>query len=208
MTFTCIECDTIYEKDRSKGEYPSRGMCRKCYQRWYRKHNKERIKETVKRYIEKNKEKHLAARRKINRRQRAEMSKEEKQAKNKREWESRKKRMTPEEREKRRQHSREYYQKNKERFREQRRTAFQRRRARQKQLPATLTHDQWLEILQSYDHRCAYCGQQFDKLTRDRIIPVVNGGGTTMHNIVPACRKCNRAKGMNPPPIPVQPVLL
>lgn len=50
-------------------------------------------------------------------------------------------------------------------------------------------------------HRCMYCGQMFDDraLTRDHIIPQVQGGPDTWVNVVAACRRCNNRKGGRTP---------
>jgi 5-methylcytosine-specific restriction endonuclease McrA len=57
-----------------------------------------------------------------------------------------------------------------------------------------LTFEQWQEILEKYDHRCAYCGVP-DARTMDHVVPVIKGGLHTSSNVVPACRKCNSSKG-------------
>jgi len=58
-----------------------------------------------------------------------------------------------------------------------------------------LTAAQWREILDRYDHRCAYCGERSDKLTMDHVVPISRGGEHTASNIVPACMSCNSSKG-------------
>ena len=63
-------------------------------------------------------------------------------------------------------------------------------------LPATLTEEQWQWLLDAYDHKCAYCGRpETDAtLTKEHVIPVSQGGGFTIWNIVPACQSCNSTK--------------
>lgn len=80
-----------------------------------------------------------------------------------------------------------------------------RRRARKKNLPATLTREEWEAIQLAYTHRCAYCGQRNKALTQDHVIPLSKGGGTTAQNIVPACLTCNLKKG---PRLPLRPLAL
>jgi len=61
----------------------------------------------------------------------------------------------------------------------------------------TLTAQEWLDILEAYHYRCAYCGIEFNcelLPTKDHIIPVSKGGNNTKDNIVPACRSCNSKK--------------
>lgn len=86
----------------------------------------------------------------------------------------------------------------------------QRRRAREANVPISdLTADQWREIQESYDHRCAYCLRKFKgRLTQEHITPISLGGSHTVWNIVPACQSCNSKKHTGPPLVPVQPLLL
>ena len=46
-------------------------------------------------------------------------------------------------------------------------------------------------------HVCAYCGDQFKArdLSRDHVIPRVQGGADTWSNVVSACKTCNQRKG-------------
>lgn len=91
---------------------------------------------------------------------------------------------------------------------EQKRDKEQRRRARKRELPATLTREQWAAILAAFKHKCAYCGAKGVKLQQDHVTPVSKGGGYTVENIVPACKSCNSKKRDKEPPRPVQTLLL
>lgn len=90
---------------------------------------------------------------------------------------------------------------NPEKVRANRRLSQQRRRARKRQLSSTLTAGQWAAIKAIYGNKCAYCGLKTRKLTQDHVIPVSRGGAYTAANIVPACGKCNSAKGTGDPPV-------
>ena len=68
------------------------------------------------------------------------------------------------------------------------------RRARLKNVEATLTHDEWAEILEYFGHACAYCLKTGIKLEQEHIEPVARGGGHTADNVIPACRSCNATK--------------
>jgi 5-methylcytosine-specific restriction endonuclease McrA len=58
---------------------------------------------------------------------------------------------------------------------------------------ATLTLPVWIETLDYYNRRCAYCETgPYDVL--EHLIPLTQGGGTTADNCVPACRSCNAQK--------------
>jgi hypothetical protein len=48
---------------------------------------------------------------------------------------------------------------------------------------------------------CMYCGQQFanSQLTRDHIVPRVQGGKDRWTNVVTACQRCNHFKGGRTP---------
>lgn len=62
-----------------------------------------------------------------------------------------------------------------------------------------LSDEDWLEILVRYDHRCFYCGDKKNKLTRDHVLAISRGGTDTIDNVVPACWSCNfkkRARGV------------
>lgn len=78
----------------------------------------------------------------------------------------------------------------------------QRRRARQRKLPATLTEIQWIEMKAHFNNECAYCGmteeqhyvEYNEQLHQEHFIPLSNGGEYTHNNIIPSCRKCNASK--------------
>jgi len=116
-------------------------------------------------------------------------------------------------------YAREWYQKNKERVRQKQREYYlkhkeacilktARYRARKAQLECSLTVEQWDTIKKIFRNRCAYCGKRTKRLEKEHVIPVVNGGSLTLHNIIPACRKCNATKADNLPNIPVKLILL
>lgn len=69
-----------------------------------------------------------------------------------------------------------------------------RHKQRKRNLPADLTPDQWLGILEKFNHQCCYCGQKVESLQQDHFIPVSKGGWYTEINIVPACPTCNASK--------------
>lgn len=53
------------------------------------------------------------------------------------------------------------------------------------------------EIFARDDHRCAYCGDQFENelLTVDHVQPRMRGGDGSGGNLVTACGACNARKG-------------
>jgi 5-methylcytosine-specific restriction endonuclease McrA len=48
-------------------------------------------------------------------------------------------------------------------------------------------------IFAEWSHACAYCTKPADTL--DHVVPRIAGGLTVAENLVPACRRCNGAKG-------------
>jgi 5-methylcytosine-specific restriction endonuclease McrA len=75
---------------------------------------------------------------------------------------------------------------------ERRKVKYHNTRASRANLPATLTLEQWLETLDHYNWRCAYCQGAYSVL--EHFIPLGHGEGTVWGNCVPACYKCNTLK--------------
>jgi len=65
-------------------------------------------------------------------------------------------------------------------------------RAIQANTSATLTLTEWLETLDHFQRKCAYCQGPYEVL--EHFVPLVLGGGTTRANCVPACARCNGKK--------------
>ena len=74
------------------------------------------------------------------------------------------------------------------------RVKFAQKRARKRGVEATLTAEEWFEIVASFGGKCAYCLVAMGD-TLDHVIPLSAGGGTTKDNCVPACWECNNRKG-------------
>ena len=71
------------------------------------------------------------------------------------------------------------------------------RRASEREMINTLTAQEWKNILEEYDYRCAYCGCKFtifNRETKDHVLPISKGGDNIKGNVVPACRSCNSKK--------------
>lgn len=67
------------------------------------------------------------------------------------------------------------------------------RRTRKEELPNTLTHEETVEILKTFEYKCSICEEDYEHL--DHFIPISSGhGGTTKENIVPMCASCNISK--------------
>jgi 5-methylcytosine-specific restriction endonuclease McrA len=68
-----------------------------------------------------------------------------------------------------------------------------RRRAREIGAVGNFTTAQWLELLERYERRCAYCGTEAP-LQADHRVPLSRGGTHDIENLLPACGPCNRRK--------------
>lgn len=56
----------------------------------------------------------------------------------------------------------------------------------------------WKDTVMYFRGKCSYCNRPQSrsvKLTKDHVVPVSKGGGTTKSNIVCACPSCNSSKG-------------
>jgi hypothetical protein len=69
----------------------------------------------------------------------------------------------------------------------------QRRNAKKRLLPASLTTKQWGTCLEYFYNKCCYCGKE-DSLTQDHFVPISQGGEYAANNIVPCCKSCNPSK--------------
>ena len=50
-------------------------------------------------------------------------------------------------------------------------------------------------IIEEWDSRCYICGEQFDNITLDHLVPKRAGGYTCRSNLAPCCALHNRQKG-------------
>lgn len=76
--------------------------------------------------------------------------------------------------------------------------ATHRERAYHRELMGFLSIRDWIETLEYFQWRCAYClDRPYEHL--DHFIPLTKGGHTLPNNCVPACLPCNRSKGQREP---------
>jgi hypothetical protein len=68
----------------------------------------------------------------------------------------------------------------------------QNQRAKQAGARHDLTMEQWLETLEYFDYKCAYCGEREYEVI-EHFLPV-HDAGSTVSNCVPACKRCNVMK--------------
>jgi len=74
------------------------------------------------------------------------------------------------------------------------RLIFQRYKAKKKDLPATLTKEQWEYCLSYFDHKDAYTGLPMEIISQDHFIPLSKGGWYTIDNIIPCEKSVNSSK--------------
>lgn len=76
--------------------------------------------------------------------------------------------------------------------------AYNRRKQREEILGNGITPDQWLEMMNFFDWKCAYSGESVSEndgnRTIDHIVPLVKGGKHEIWNCVPMTRKLNSSK--------------
>ena len=165
-----------------------KGQCNSCIKE-YRIANKEKSAKYKKEYCEKNKEKI---------------------AWQKKEWykknEPRISKLHKEYNDAHKEHHKKYREENKEHLKEvmklwginnheKTRRTTQIKRARKKLLPCTLTLEQWEDIKNVFNNKCAYCGAKAP-LEQDHFLAMRKGGEYTHNNIIPSCKSCNCSKGM------------
>jgi 5-methylcytosine-specific restriction endonuclease McrA len=70
------------------------------------------------------------------------------------------------------------------------------RRARKFQAKGSHTDVEWQELKAFYNFKCLCCGKQEPeiKLTRDHVVPLIQGGTDSIDNIQPLCAQCNSKK--------------
>jgi 5-methylcytosine-specific restriction endonuclease McrA len=70
------------------------------------------------------------------------------------------------------------------------------RRARKLQAKGSHTDKEWQELKYFYHFTCLCCRRQEPeiKLTRDHVIPLIQGGTDSIDNIQPLCSQCNSKK--------------
>lgn len=63
----------------------------------------------------------------------------------------------------------------------------------------THTKEEWERLKAEFDYSCVICGLFFgdDRITKDHIKPLYQGGSDALDNIQPVCFSCNCAKGMD-----------
>ena len=177
------------------GKYGLEARCKECAKnqnKRYREANREKDLDRKKQWYEANKEQQKQYR-EANRDKRAEYNKQYREANKEKIAKQRKQR----------------YQDNKEkeleRNKQYRQTpqgqvalfnAHNKRRHKKATQGTGVTPDQWLEMMQYFDWRCAYTGERLTDKTRsgDHVVPLDAGGDDMVWNMVPMLRNLNSSK--------------
>ncbi|MGH7182639.1 MAG: HNH endonuclease [Nitrospiraceae bacterium] len=75
-----------------------------------------------------------------------------------------------------------------------RKAAKARRRSSISSSGKTITHSEWMGMIQLFENKCAYCHEIMEVPTQDHVIPLSKGGTHTYDNIMQACMSCNQRK--------------
>lgn len=59
----------------------------------------------------------------------------------------------------------------------------------------THTKAEWAAVLAEVDGECVRCGVACERLQKDHIVPIYQGGSDGLDNLQPVCARCNAQKG-------------
>lgn len=189
----CRECKSSYNKTH----YDDNKEYKKEMSKKYSQQNKEKRKEQNKQYYENNKEE-------INRK-RKEYYKENKEIELRKNKEYQEKH-----REKIKEQRKEYYEENKDRLKEEKKVYYKnnphinfnnsaKRRKREENQGNGISKEQWLEMMEFFNWKCAYSGITLDKNNRsiDHIVALNNNGEHEIWNCIPMYMPYNSSKNTN-----------
>jgi len=177
----CKECESQYHKEWLKNISDEQKEAKKQYYQ----DNKEYILQHCKKYRDAHRSKDVEIKKsyiKKPKKIRDESAKKEKKAEYNRQWSANHK-----------EHKSDYNKQWLKNNHEKRKILDQKRRAKKKQLPASLTEEQWQFIKKYFNNSCCYCGKGLP-LQQEHFIPLSKGGAYTHNNIIPACGSCNASK--------------
>lgn len=216
---TCTKCGkqlpatTEYFHKKKNGKYGLHAICKKCIKEYnkqrfesnrdeilqknreYNHSNKEKIKEHNKRYYNENKDKKKELSKKYR-----EENKEKMREYYKNYYENNKERLQIYNKEYRIEHAVELSMKRKKYMKDNPEKIFNDRQKHRGyndiNLIDEITKEQWQIMLEFFDNKCAYSGEELteDNFSIDHIIPLSKGGSNSINNIVPCTRSVNLSK--------------
>ena len=184
----CSKCkrllvaNTMNFNKKKDGKYGLRADCKKCvkkYHEQYAKDNKEKIKERSKKYYEEHKKEHKEWQKQWNKEHEEELKEYRKQY-----------------REEHKEEILEYYKQYRRNNPHIEINKSVKRRQLEENQGSGINKEQWYEMMDFFDWKCAYSGEVLSKDTRsiDHIIPLSKGGEHEICNCVPATRILNSCK--------------
>ena len=201
----CSKCGEIlhisrFHKDKN-GKYKTRPNCKECsrkYQKEYNKNNKEKISNRNKKGYEKNKNNILKHQKEYNKNNKEKISKRQKiwyeenkddiLKRSKERYEKNKDSII----EKQKEYNKKWAKNNPEKILNRN----NKRRNKEENQGNGITKEQWLEIMNFFDWKCAYSGERLTKDTRsiDHIVPLNSNGDNMIWNMVPMKLNYNSSK--------------
>lgn len=200
MIKVCTKCKRILVANeinfhKGNGKYGLHSKCRICRKQYYQ-NNKEEIKEYKKQYYQNNKEEIKEYKKQYYQDNKEKLSEEKKQY-----YQDNKEIIL--------ERSKQYYQDNKEKVKEYKKqyrknnpeknlNYHTKRRMSKESQGRGVTKEQWYEMMNYFDWKCAYSGEYIgsdsDKRTIDHIIPLNKGGLNEIWNCVPMYSNYNSSK--------------
>jgi len=144
--------------------------------------NREKIAEQKKQYHQENREQILGQKKQYYQENREKLAE-----KNKQYYQANREKIA----EQQKQYYQQYYQENREKFK----ARSQKRRARKRNAAGNATAAEIQARFDYHGNQCYYCGCD-GKMTIEHRIPLSRGGTHWPANIVPACERCNKSKGV------------
>ena len=198
----CTKCKRILvanEINFAKDRRNKSGLCSKCKvcDKKYREEHKEKIKEYKEQYYQDNKEDILEKNKQYYEEHKDEILENNKQYREKHKNEIRKtrKRFYQQNKEKISEYNKEYFEKNPEKIF----NASSKRRFKLENQGNGISKEQWYEMMNFFDWKCAYSGEYIggrinDNRTIDHIFPLSLNGENEIWNCVPMLKSYNSSK--------------
>ena len=191
------ESNKEYFKEKHKEYYENNKEEIKKRNKQYYDDNKEEIKKQNKQYRDKHKDEIKEYNKQYNKKHEEDIKEymkkyREKYEKEKKEYD---KRYREENKDKIKNYMEQYYKENPDKFF----NYNNKRRSKEENQGNGITKEQWLEMMEFFEFKCAYSGKSLNKDNRsiDHIIPLFNEGEHEIWNCIPMLKNLNSSKGIN-----------